>query len=733
LIGRLENCVFETRIDGRKVRARLTSDYIAGFRDSRDSKFSGFDWAVIRLKSELPVEPYQVNDELTSLFSWLDVANVTKVANFNFENWGAKRTRTKSLADCVIRPEIVAWSSGVRGLRTDCDISPGNSGGAVLSEVSGTPRLVGIIVGTTATSFKTRKPFDLYNNYNIGALVEGEFLQAIRDMASKMSVRDVQAALSELGYDPGPADNVAGRRTIDAIRKFQTDNGLAETGRISGDLSLALARALSAGKQPGKAAGAKSEFDAASDAFVSDLYRWRVSKIANAGAARSSVQPGWMRADLGTEDVVGPLSAWASAKLRGCRNILACLEAYGAPAQALRAAYALEKTGLIGTYVSSFIEYGKVDLVSVGFPYNTGGTVEYALVNGKPSAMSMRSGDVLDARIDDRRYQQFRRENSNATIRLTPRLESHRLLSGGGQRFVFAFPVTNGCLTCNASGQILIAYDFGPDGQFDRLRPLAYAETDEQLDRQVRRKFLAEDLAGDPALVQRRLNGLGYDAGPIDGVPGRKTETAIAGFQSDHGLLPTGRAEGLTVELLASDGARREIRRFEMLLQHGAAAGFGRGLLSRIGQLSDSTTLHRATLANNLAGESRLEGNLDDAEKFLAKAEIAASRVRSRHPVLYAAILLNRSENQIAMQDNELAGKTLGRAAEFLRGSYPRGKSIVAPDAITQLSRPDVALSAMRDFLVRVGSETEIRVHPSAAGKKAFLQTLLFAVNGQKS
>ncbi len=752
LIGSLENCVFETRVDGRKVRARLTSDYIAGFRDSRDSKFSGFDWAVIRLSTELPVEPYQVNDELTSLFGFLDVANVIKVANFNFDNWGASRTRTKSLADCVIRPEIVAWSSGVRGLRTDCDISPGNSGGAVLSELSGSPKLVGIIVGTTATSFKTRKPFDLYNDYNIGALVEGEFLQAIRDMASKMSVREVQAALNELGYDPGPADNVAGRRTRDAIGKFQADSGMTVTGQVSGEFSLALAHSLSASKQPGNVVDAKPEFDAASDAIVSDLYRWRVSEKARAGSERAA-RPDWLGADLATADVVGPQSAWASAKLRGCRNTLACLEAFGAPTQALRAAYALEKTGLIGTYVSSFIEYGKVDLVSVGFPYNTGGTVEYALVNGNPSAISLRSGEVLQAKISDSRYDRFRRENSKATIRLTPRLEGHRLMSGGGQRFVFAFPVTTGCLTCKASGQILMAYEFDADGRFNGLRPLAYSETDGQLDRQVRRTFPVEDLTGDPALVQRRLNGLGYEAGPIDGVFGRKTRSAIAEFQSDHSVAPSGEIDALTLDLLASDGARRQIRRFETLLRRGEADGFGRGLLNRIGQMRDSTTLHRASLANNLAVEAASKGDFKDAGELLHKAEIASSRVRSKHPALYAAVLVNLAANQYSMQEADLAGKTIARAAEFLQIAYPRGKPIVAAGAISVTDRPDIApdrvMSAMRDFLVSVGAETKVRIRKAETGagtgpefgpdtgpdtgNGAHLRTLLFDDNEQES
>jgi hypothetical protein len=46
------------------------------------------------------------------------------------------------------------------------------------------------------------------------------------------TVRVVQAALAERGYDPGPANGRAGRQTQLAIRKFQQDRGLEPTGTI---------------------------------------------------------------------------------------------------------------------------------------------------------------------------------------------------------------------------------------------------------------------------------------------------------------------------------------------------------------------------------------------------------------------------------------------------------------------------------------------------------------------
>lgn len=46
------------------------------------------------------------------------------------------------------------------------------------------------------------------------------------------SIRDVQARLQEKGFDPGPVDGMMGPKTREAIRAFQTANGLPATGRL---------------------------------------------------------------------------------------------------------------------------------------------------------------------------------------------------------------------------------------------------------------------------------------------------------------------------------------------------------------------------------------------------------------------------------------------------------------------------------------------------------------------
>ncbi len=49
---------------------------------------------------------------------------------------------------------------------------------------------------------------------------------------SKSEILKIQKRLLELGYDPGPADGSMGPKTKGAIKSFQRDNSLEETGII---------------------------------------------------------------------------------------------------------------------------------------------------------------------------------------------------------------------------------------------------------------------------------------------------------------------------------------------------------------------------------------------------------------------------------------------------------------------------------------------------------------------
>ncbi|MDR1709612.1 MAG: peptidoglycan-binding protein [Candidatus Accumulibacter sp.] len=75
--------------------------------------------------------------------------------------------------------------------------------------------------------------------------------------AGAEQVRAIQQALSEQGYDPGPADGQLGPKTRDALKEFQDDVNLPETGRPDAATNAALGFCVGSAAPP--AADAKIE------------------------------------------------------------------------------------------------------------------------------------------------------------------------------------------------------------------------------------------------------------------------------------------------------------------------------------------------------------------------------------------------------------------------------------------------------------------------------------------
>jgi peptidoglycan hydrolase-like protein with peptidoglycan-binding domain len=59
-----------------------------------------------------------------------------------------------------------------------------------------------------------------------------------------MTVFEMQERLNELGYKLGAVDGVSGPRTVEALKKFQTDNKLPPTGVIDPDTIRKLRAAI---------------------------------------------------------------------------------------------------------------------------------------------------------------------------------------------------------------------------------------------------------------------------------------------------------------------------------------------------------------------------------------------------------------------------------------------------------------------------------------------------------
>jgi murein L,D-transpeptidase YcbB/YkuD len=109
-----------------------------------------------------------------------------------------------------------------------------NFGKSILAGVS----VVGLLGSAPAVSFAQ----DTHQFYDSRISIEDDSLSAPNmpsltsdDNTSNMSQddkRDMEQALADSGYDPGPVDGVIDDQTKEAVRDFQEDHSLVATGII---------------------------------------------------------------------------------------------------------------------------------------------------------------------------------------------------------------------------------------------------------------------------------------------------------------------------------------------------------------------------------------------------------------------------------------------------------------------------------------------------------------------
>ena len=112
----------------------------------------------------------------------------------------------------------------------------GAAGGAIIGAVTGigpgAGALIGGAVGATAGAVTDSSQVNLGKPVWRGSSSGGQGGSAY----DEGTVRNIQAGLQRLGYDPGPADGRYGPQTEAAIRRFQQDNGLAVDGQPTASL-----------------------------------------------------------------------------------------------------------------------------------------------------------------------------------------------------------------------------------------------------------------------------------------------------------------------------------------------------------------------------------------------------------------------------------------------------------------------------------------------------------------
>ena len=131
-------------------------------------------------------------------------------------------------------------------------------------------------------------------------------------------VRQSQIYLAALGYDPGPADGLLGKRTRTAVQRFQRHAGLAPTGQISEELLRLLQASITQeqARQAGDAT-AKPETTGSGSGFV----------VNRAGEILTSQHAVERCADAGATITFGDTSHHAVVQAQDAENDLALLVA----------------------------------------------------------------------------------------------------------------------------------------------------------------------------------------------------------------------------------------------------------------------------------------------------------------------------------------------------------------------------------------------------------------------
>lgn len=141
--------------------------------------------------------------------------------------------------------------------------------------------------------------------------------------------------------------------------------------------------------------------------------------------------------------------------------------------------------------------------------------------------------------------------------------------------------------------------------------------------------------------AQRLLNGLGYDAGPVDGAFGKRTRSAIISFQQDEGLPVDG---AISAALLTS------LRTAESK-SHPAEAGAEADLA--LIYMEEATKI----CVGNTGRPDLVEGALSSAGFSLVPG-VDAGTFEARAPGVYALIDTSSSRTHCSIQSQEVALST---------------------------------------------------------------------------
>jgi hypothetical protein len=174
---------------------------------------------------------------------------------------------------------------------------------------------------------------------------------------------------------------------------------------------------------------------------------------------------------------VGPNAVWAPSAAAVTRlrdacvaqpvpDVRVCLLRFmaeaGAPAAALEFSRALDDEG----WMTAYTPRGKVSVAEILRPFRANANAGVLLVGGDPETVDVSRHELLAALEEDSRLASIKTAHPEAAIwSADPAKPEPAERPGGGQRFLFEFPVRT-CRACADLAETQVAFDFNGDGKY---------------------------------------------------------------------------------------------------------------------------------------------------------------------------------------------------------------------------------------------------------------------------
>jgi hypothetical protein len=243
--------------------------------------------------------------------------------------------------------------------------------------------------------------------------------------------------------------------------------------------------------------------------------------------------------EVGPRDVIAPaLEGEIAACMQRSQGpdhgaALACLDRPGVTAAARNLSRAIIEGADFASpgFLVAFYEAGEVDIAEMFFPTMANTNYQMVLVNAADGPVMATTLSYSNTPANYPITRAILRRHPQAFESGRVFVSAVRQLPAGYQRFVLVDIVTDGCRACDVVATSVKYVDY-LDGYF-----MGYLDAGWMPWRDMTSAAAAERIrSGDVAMIQDRLNRLGYEAGPVDGVAGELTRAALGAFQRDHCL-----------------------------------------------------------------------------------------------------------------------------------------------------------------------------------------------------